>query len=332
MQGGTLNNQAGALYDIIDDSHISFTLSAGTINNAGLFRKSGGSGMSYIGGSAMNNTGTISVSSGTLRFHAGGSLNGGAMNISGGALVQLEHGDFSVVGTNTASGSGTFEINGGHVFAANGVSSSFANFTGGTNLVVTAGLLEAKLGGVLTLNLTGTSSVQLSGDPTASGGTIGGQGTTLNTGNFQWVHGMVVGKLTNSSANFTITNGGQSIFNSGVLTNTNTISQSNGSDMQMYQGGTISNQAGALWQMTGTNDIEDGFQGGPINNAGTWRKSGGSGTSTIAAPFNNSGTLAVDSGTLFFAGSELLNLTSPSKLSFKLSGLTPATDYGKLTT
>jgi hypothetical protein len=100
----------------------------------------------------------------------------------------------------------------------------------------------------------------------------------------------------------------------------------------MSSGGTISNQAAALWQMTGTNDIEDGFQGGPINNAGTWRKSGGSGTSTIAAPFNNSGTLAVDSGTLFFAGSELLNLTSPSKLSFKLSGLTPATDYGKVTT
>ncbi|MFA7345471.1 MAG: PEP-CTERM sorting domain-containing protein, partial [Terrimicrobiaceae bacterium] len=44
---------------------------------------------------------------------------------------------------------------------------------------------------------------------------------------------------------------------------------------------------------------------GTINNAGTFRKSGGTGTSTVASTiaFNNSGTVEVDSGTVNFQGS-----------------------------
>ena len=40
-----------------------------------------------------------------------------------------------------------------------------------------------------------------------------------------------------------------------------------------------------------------------VNNAGTWTKGGSATTSTISTPFNNSGTVDVQAGTLVFGGS-----------------------------
>jgi hypothetical protein len=329
---GTIENQAGALYDITDDSHVSFDSGHGTINNAGTFRKSGGTGDSLIG-TAFNSTGTLAVTSGRLRFKGGGTLNGGAMSFSGGHVAEVFAGDVSVIGTNTAVGDGAFEISAGHMFVDAGNSGTFANFTNGANLLLTGGLTEAKSGGTLTFNLTGSSTVQLAGPANASGGTVGGLGSTINTGNFQWVHGSVVGNFTNSSNNFTIVAGDQSIGQSGQLTNANTstISQGDGSNLSMYSGGVITNQAGALWVMSGTNGIFNGSQAGPIANAGTWRKSGASTTSTIqSVPFNNTGTLAIESGKLFILGPNVLNLMPTGTLLFKLSGLTSQVDFGTL--
>ncbi len=329
---GTLQNQVGAIYDIIDDSHVSFDAVHGTINNAGTFRKSGGSGDSLIG-ATFNNTGTLAVTSGRLRFKGGGTLNGGAMSFSGGHVAELFAGDISVIGTNSALGNGAFEISAGHMFADSGNSGTFANFTGGANLLLTGGLTEAKSGGTLTFNLTGSSTVQLAGPANGSGGTIGGLGSTINTGNFQWVHGVVAGNFTNSSNNFTIVAGDQNIIQSGQLTNasTSTISQGDGSTLAMVAGGAITNQAGAFWLMSGTATIVNNFQAGPISNAGTWRKSGASTTSTFhSVSFNNTGTLAVDSGKLFIIGANVLNLMPTGTLSYKLGGLTPQVDFGTI--
>ncbi len=329
---GTINNQASALYDIIDDSHVSLDATHGTIHNAGTFRKSGGSGNSEIG-AAINNTGTISVTSGRLHFRGGGTLNGGTMTFSGGHEAEFYASDVTVIGTNSASGNGALEISGGHVFADSGNAGTFANFTGGANLLLTGGLVEGKMGGTLTFNLTGASTVQLTGPPSQSGGTVGGLGSTINAGNFQWVHGVVVGNFTNTSNNFTMTAGNQSISGSGLLTNANAISQGDGSDLSLLLGGSLTNQAGALWTMTGTNAIEDGFHTGPINNAGTWRKTGVSTTSTLrSVPFNNTGTLAVESGKLSILGPDVLNLMPAGTLSFRLGGLTPQVDFGTIET
>ncbi len=74
--GSTLNNLAGAVYDIQGDGYGSLgnVISGGgdtpgnTINNAGLFRKSAGSGTAAVVGAFFNNTGTVEVDSGTLAF------------------------------------------------------------------------------------------------------------------------------------------------------------------------------------------------------------------------------------------------------------------------
>ncbi len=121
-------------------------------------------------------------------------------------------------------------ITSGKVIVSNGNFGSFTSFTGGANLVVSGGTLRGDQGGTLTLNLAGSSSVQLTGS-----GNIGGAGTTINSGNFQWNGGTVSGNLSNSSTTFTISGGQELIFGGGTLSNSGTISQSGKSDLQNRQ-------------------------------------------------------------------------------------------------
>jgi hypothetical protein len=88
----TINNLAGALYDLQGDGGFQWSgswYSASTINNAGTFRKSSGSGTSTLGsGIAFNNTGTVEVNSGMLSVDNGLNQVAGAIVLSGGWLVQ----------------------------------------------------------------------------------------------------------------------------------------------------------------------------------------------------------------------------------------------------
>jgi hypothetical protein len=320
----TLSNQAGALYDITDDSGLDSGFQGGTFSNAGTFRKSGGAGTSTVV-SAFTNTGAIQVNTGTIKFTGGGMLHGGSISFAAGKIAEVAGGgDFSVLGTTTASGAGMLKISSGHVFVATGNAGSFTNFTGGANLVVSGGHLEANDGGTLTLNLTGASSVQLTGS-----GTVGGAGTTFNNGNFQVSGGGINGNLTNSSANFTVANGSVLLSGGGTLSNTGTITQSDVSEVQIGGHSTLANQAGALYEIQDDSDIVTGFQSGFLTNAGTLRKSGGTGTSQVGVPFTNTGKITINSGTLQVSGG-LFELSSTSTLEFKLAGVSPAVDFGKI--
>jgi hypothetical protein len=167
-----------------------------------------------------------------------------------------------------------------------------------------------------------------------SAGSLFGPGTFTNAGSFQWTGGSIdtapgsAANVVNTSASFNIAGNGQRFLNA-TLTNFGTISQAGGSGVLIGNGALLANQSGALYDMTGDSTVGAGFQGGIINNAGTWRKSGGTGASTISVPFINMGTIAVNSGTLAFNGSSLILGTS-STLAFQLSGAQAATQYGKI--
>ena len=244
-----LTNQAGALYDITDDSTMYDGFGGqGTIDNAGTFRKSGGSGETWVS-SVFNNTGTIAVTSGTIRFLGGGTFNGGTMNFANGGIVDLNHGDFYVQGSPSVSGDGALVISGGGAkgIVANGNSVSFANFAGGADLILSGGgELRTDVGGTLNLNLSGTSEVTLGGPSGSSGGRIGGAGTTINSGNFKWAQGTVAGNLRNDSVNFTISSTESHTIEGGILTNTSTIAHSDDATVHINSGGTLVNQAGSL--------------------------------------------------------------------------------------
>ncbi len=291
---GALNNQAGGLVNFVDDTGVAGGFMAGFLNNAGEIRKSGGTGFSFID-TTINNTGTITVNTGTLAFRVGGSLSG-TLGFANSGSIQLAGGStFSLNGFITASGNGTLNLAGPHATVFTGQSATFQNFTNGANFLITAGTLGADVGGTLTLNLTGPASVQM------SGGNIGGAGSTINTGNFQLSGGNIVGNLTNNSNTFSIT-AGASIFE-GNLTNNGTVSLSGPSDFNVGGFGTINNQAGTLFDILDDSRIIASFNGGTITNAGTFRKSGGTGNSYINVPFQNTGILSVTSGVLSFGGS-----------------------------
>jgi hypothetical protein len=195
--------------------------------------------------------------------------------------------------------------------------------------LLTGGELRADAGGTLTLNLTGTSSVELTGPSGTGGASIGGQGSTTNLGNFSWTQGAVAGNLRNESNTFTISGLDSHYITGGQLTNAGTITHSD-SELNINLSGAVVNESGALYDITGDGDILAGAVTDTVTNAGTLRKSGGSGTSIINAPFTNTGTLAVDSGKFLFAGLDVLTLDESGTVAFKLSGNSEATDYGTL--
>lgn len=88
-----LNNLSGATYDIQGDGGITdpangsyYTAPNATFNNAGLFEKTSGSGITAISEVVFNNTGTVEVDCGTLHFQ-GTLTNSGLINIAGGTLI-----------------------------------------------------------------------------------------------------------------------------------------------------------------------------------------------------------------------------------------------------
>jgi hypothetical protein len=76
-------NQAGAIYDITNDSGLAMNFGQGAVTNAGLFRKSGGTGSSVIS-VPFTNSGTLAINTGKLSF--GSTLT---INPSGTLLFQL---------------------------------------------------------------------------------------------------------------------------------------------------------------------------------------------------------------------------------------------------
>ena len=89
--GTTLDNQPGASFSFISDASIidnGGTPDGGTLINEGTLSKTGGTGISDIGGGiTLTSTGTIQSLSGTLRLFRGGTLAGTVEAEAGGSLT-----------------------------------------------------------------------------------------------------------------------------------------------------------------------------------------------------------------------------------------------------
>lgn len=135
---------------------------------------------------------------------------------------------------------------------------------------------------------------------TLSSGVLNGSGTLTVTGTTSWSGGQMAGTGT------TATNGGLSI--SGASTKfLDRALNSNSAATWMGSGNFNISSSGALNIAASTtfdvqNDQTLGTAGGSpaINNAGTFQKSAGTGTTTVAGtlPFNNTGSVLVQTGTL----------------------------------
>ena len=197
----------------------------------------------------------------------------------------------------------------------------------------------------LTGNYTCTNTLLISGAAAAFNGTgsvtpaiinltagsLGGPQNVTATSAMNWTGGSIAGSgltIIASGATLTINNPGNyiSIINR-TLDNAGTVLWPAGGSLSV-NGGVITNEPGALFQVLGPQSI-NGAGGAPrFDNAGTFRKSVSIGPATLAIPFTNYGLVDIQSGFLVMNGGYAS--TSNAVLNCALAGKAPGTNFGQL--
>jgi YD repeat-containing protein len=318
--GATLDN-AGRL-DFQGDEQIT-TFGAhtrGTINNTGMILKSAGTGSSSLD-VIFNNGGTVDVESGTVTLGSG-TDTGGNFQVGMGATLDLTGGTCTGLATFNAGEDAAINIPGGTYSGGvtfNAAQNVAINLTGGAF----TGGITSSLGQGAIVNLTGGHTVTYGGMITGSGaGTVQFSsgtlypaigGVTLNfPGNmFQWTGGSMelsVGDMTNKGTINLSGSNQTEIYDDGTLYDYGTIIQSGSGDFGLHSDGvsptTLIIEPGGSYLIESNAGIKNLGNTTAITNAGTIRKIGGMGDSTISVvgQLVNTGTIEVASGTLSLSG------------------------------
>ena len=210
-----------------------------------------------------------------------------------------------------SGGTGTNYINGifsntGIVDAQTGTISFNGTDSGGGVFAAETSAALAFSSGTLTL-----AGNLVSSNATLAGATLSGNGTI--SGKLNWTGGMF-GAGNNSltiASNAVLVLAGASGSNyliQQVVTNAGTVRVQSGNIQINWCGGgeygQFINLPGALVDMTGDVSFNDDGCGPGIFNAGTVRKSGGTGTNYINGIFSNTGTVDAQTGTISFNGTD----------------------------
>lgn len=313
--GATVDVLDGATFDIQGDGNLSDTffdnfgqLRKGTVSNAGLFTKSSGSGTSLVTDDwTFDNLvgGELTVSSGTLQF----SRNGNGFNNAG--LAQVTAGTLRVGG---GTSTGTFDVAvGGTLQFVTSSSISVVHVLDGAT-INNNGTLEVD--GQLRFNngatITGDRTLSLIGDDAEIGGS---EPITLD--GFNWT----AGRLANSGGLTVAAGGTMAISGSGAkkLANNASLSISGTATLAGTQSivnlASVAAPARVEIGLGGILDLQadvglsespssEGSNGGALLIDGTFRKTGGSGSSDVSIDWEveNNGDVEVESGTIRFFG------------------------------
>jgi hypothetical protein len=336
LNNGTFTNRAGALFHAQNAATISSSGSS-RFDNAGTFRKSANAGVTTISAS-FNNAGAVEIQTGTLNL-SGGGTNSGSFDVPLGAGITFSAGTYDAGPGSSIAGAGNLTVSGGtanlaglvNLSGSNTVSGGTANLTG--NFVCTNNALE--ISGAATANFNGTGTVAPAnlallrvgnGNPTLSG-----NNTVTVLGQMDWTGGTMSGggrtiiqpgaTLNLASANTVVLN--RTLENGGTVLWT-------GAGGLTFNNSTFTNRAGAL--VHAQNAVAISFGGGTsrFDNAGTFRKSISSGTTTISSGvgFTNYGLVDIRSGILAVNGGYVSS--SNALLNCALGGTTAGTNYGQL--
>ncbi len=281
FDGGTLNNQSGGTVNSQVDN--TFYLNSGSpqIMNAGTFEKTGGTGTTSIT-VPFSNSGAVQVQTGTISFNTTVSVSAGA-SFSGGGTLLISGGTLSINGA--ASAASLTQVGGTLNGAGNLTVSGTYAWSGGTQSGTGSTILAAGA----QMNISGSVTAGRAIDDTAAGAAI------------NWTGGTIAGTL-NNPGQLTINTTTAYAHLAGTLNNTGTIIWTGGTYLVLYfDGGTLNNQSGG----TVNSQVDNTFylnSGSPqIMNAGTFEKTGGTGTTSITVPFSNSGAVQVQTGTISFS-------------------------------
>jgi hypothetical protein len=302
-----IHNQAGGTYDLQTDNGTS----GGTIANAGLFRKSAGTGTSRIESVFNLLGGTVEVQSGNLDLGASGpsSLSSnGTFIVAGGSAINLVNSNVTATmnGYFTGAGAGTVVLDKGTVFTGSGSAifdfpSGMFRWNGGTiqsgsGYFTNAGTIH--IGGPVML-LSGVNRgtmVQSGGGSLTVAGVffndVGGRYDLESDGGFSFYNGTLenAGTLRKAAGTGTSTIGTPTVHNSG------TIKADSGT---LAFTGAFSQNAGTL-ELAGSSLA---FTGPSFHlNGGTVTGSGVIGAANVIAhggtvsPGNGIGTITVSGG------------------------------------
>ncbi len=303
--GAILSNTASGTFDCESDGTIQNGSGTNLIVNNGVFRKIDSVGTTRSE-PFFNSVGTLSVVSGTLDLAGGGTLTGPVgVNLAAGAKLSFSAGISTIL--SSIYGAGELDFLGGTVNLYGPVTTLGAhNFTGG---VINLGdnydpSSNAVTIGPCTVNFNGTNPIS-AGSLTVGGyGSLGGSNTVTVTGPMVWNNSFTI-----TGSNSVIANGGLTIAAGGgllgrTLVNTASTVWSNAGigTLVLGLGATISNAPGATFDCMGINNIDFTAGGGTVANAGLFRIIGPPAAMTVSTPFNNSGTVEVQAGTLSLSG------------------------------
>jgi hypothetical protein len=302
---GKIFNLTNGLWDIQTNTSIACGYCVGNefFNNAGTLRRSLGSGNAAITIAFTNTvTGTVTNLAGTLSFNQGGPLTGTYVTAAG-ATIDFASGSFVMGVPPVISGPGLCEFTGTTLTLLQ---------TAPTNLVLAGGSLYL---GPAFQSSGGITNLTLNGSTLSSTNTV--------TGTLVWNSGTINGPLTVTNGGVLNINGNVTLEN--VLTNAGTVTMTGAAYLSVYNNtntylGKIFNLANGLWDIQTNTSIACGYCVGNefFNNAGTLRKSQGSGTASISVAFTNSATVEALVGTLSFSGSFV---TVGGNLDFGVSGV-----------
>ena len=273
--GAVFNNLADAVFDVRNDEPFRGDLggAASVFNNVGTFRKSVTTGVTSIN-LFFNNTGTVDVDSGTLSFTTGGTSTGNFDVSTTSTILQFPSSTFRLnIGT-TITGVGTTLINGGTLII--GGTATSTNAVTALNLDLVSGTLRGS----------GDLTMSANGQLDWTGGNISGTGkvTIPETAELN-----ISGTANKDLRNRTIDNLGTTTW-----TGTGNIRSGNGA--------VFNNLAGGVFDVQNDEFFSDNLGGAAprFNNAGTFKKTVGTGTTNISLVFNNTGVVDVDSGLLSY--------------------------------
>jgi hypothetical protein len=292
-RGATLNNLATGTIDLQNGMFLtnSFTDQPAAVNNAGLIRTSADIIVGF-GPIAFNNDGVVQVQRGTLTLREGTSVSGGSFVVSAGAFLTFGGPgpgtlDYTLTATSSVTGAGEVDFEMGTTT----VNGTFNMAT--VRIDATADFEHDASVGVVGLfvgTLTGSANVTVTRTLSWQGGTMSGTGTTT----------IAPGATVDLRPFFGTRFDGRTLDNAGVTTWSTLFT----GPFTISGGATWINRATALFDVQGDGTISDQGIGGSFINAGTVRKSVGTGVFALPAgvEFDNTGTVRVQNGTLLIKG------------------------------
>ena len=275
---GTFNNDSDGTFTAALATNLSFSNQFGTnaVLNAGTFIQNGPGTVTV--GVSFNNTGTVNVQTGTLQIQNTG-VNSGEFEVDPGTTLNFAGTTFAHDAASAVTNHGTLGLGGGtNTLAGALTSDGVLNITGTANLNA-----DHLLSG--TVNLTGT---------------LGGSGNTTIAGPLNWTNGTMSGTGRTVIAPTAILSlsgaGNKSLFR--VLEN-HSPSASWTDGHILFANGTFHNESDGTFTATLATNLSFSNQFGTnlFRNAGAFLRNG-AGTVTIGVPFNNTGTVNVQTGTL----------------------------------